>query len=169
MRDYVDEAVAEWATSNPALDVQPMEVVSRLLRAAGIIQEALDASLSDSDLSHKGDLDTLAALRRSGRPLTPSVLAAMTRLTSGGMTNRLDRLEHAGLVARHPDAHDRRSVTVSLTRNGMAQIDAAFATSLELQAELIAGLTATEQASLAKRLRKLLLALGDEPVESGNG
>lgn len=169
MHDYVDEVVADWAAAKPGLDVAPLEVVSRLLRAANIIQEKLDGALRDTVLSHKGDLDTLAALRRSGRPLTPSVLATMTRLTSGGMTNRLDRLEQAGLVERNPDAHDRRSVTISLTADGASAVDAAFAASVQQQGELISGLTAGDQAALARQLRKLLVSLGDEPVDTATG
>ncbi|NND02380.1 MAG: MarR family transcriptional regulator [Acidimicrobiia bacterium] len=167
MNDYVDELVESWQAIYPELDTTPLAAITRVLRAATAIQIQLDAVVSaEPELSHKGDLDTLTALRRAGTgaALSPTVLAQAGQMTSGGMTNRLDRLETAGLIVRRPNPQDRRSVLVSLTSSGEATADHAFAASLEAQRGLLDRLSAAEQRTIAKALRPLLTALGDEPV-----
>lgn len=167
MNDYVDELIRSWAAVRPDIDTTPLEAISRILRAAQIIQIQLDAVIgSQPELSHKGDLDTLTALRRtaSNEPLSPTMLAQVGQMSSGGMTNRLDRLEAAGLIARQPDPVDRRGVLVTLTGAGNALADEAFAASIEAQRKLLESLSAQQQRALAKALRPLLLSLGDEPV-----
>ena len=162
MADYVTQVVDEWAEVRPDLDTSPIEVVLRLLRAAHVVQHQLDAVASASPaLSHKGDLDTLTALRRAGGSASPGELAAVVQLTSGGMTNRLDRLETAGLVRRTPAEHDRRASVVSLTAEGRRLADAVFEASLEAQHRLVGTLSADERAQLASALERLLIGLGD--------
>lgn len=165
MNDYVDELVSSWRAARPDLDTAPLAVISRILRAAQAIQVLLDSLIgAEAELSHKGDLDTLTALRRAGQPLSPSTLAQVGQLTSGGTTNRLDRLEAAGMVAREPDPRDRRGVLVSLTADGERLADEAFARSLEAQRELLAPLPAAERRAIARGLRTLLVSLGDGPL-----
>ena len=167
MSDYVDEVMSSWRAARSDLDTAPIAAISRILRSAQLIQLRLDALIgADVGLSHKGDLDTLTALRRagSGNWLSPTTLAQVGQLTSGGMTNRLDRLESAGLIAREAHPDDRRAVLVSLTPAGEKLADDAFAVSLAAQQQLLAPLSATEQAQLAATLKKLLIALDDLPL-----
>ena len=168
MPDYVEDVTSDLTDLHPDLDVSPIGVVARILRAAQVIQNRLDAVVANDDLSHKGDLDTLTALRRSesGR-LKPSALAQMLQMTSGGMTNRLDRLEKAGLVAREPDPSDRRAVNVVISEAGRALADQVFADSVAAQEEIVSSLTAEERTALAGHLRTLLISLDDTPVEAG--
>ncbi len=147
----------------PDLDTSPLEVTLRLQRAGQLVQQRLDAVAgSEPSLSHKGDLDTLTALRRSDGTASPSELAAVLRLTSGGMTNRLDRLEAAGLIRRAVADTDRRAIVVSLTPEGARVADQAFTANLYEQRQLVTGLTPQERADLAALLSKLLVDLGDE-------
>jgi len=104
------------------------------------------------------EFDVLAALRRAGAPyvLSPGRLLAQTLVTSGTMTNRIDRLASKRLVERRPDPHDRRGVRVHLTPAGRKRVDAAMADLIAGERELLAGLGAGEQAQLAGLLRQLL-------------
>ena len=105
-----------------------------------------------------GEFDVLAALRRAGDPhvMTPTALSRLLMLSPAGMTNRIDRLEAAGLVERRLDPDDRRSSLVVLTEEGRALVDAAVTDHVANEADLLSGLTATEQRSLDQLLRKLL-------------
>lgn len=167
MNDYVDELIASWRAVRPDMDTAPIAVISRILRAAQVIQLRLDSLIGAAGgLSHKGDLDTLTALRRagSGRSLSPTTLAQVGQMTSGGMTNRLDRLESAGLIAREPHPEDRRGVRVSLTAEGEKLADETFALSLDAQRALLHPLSSAEQGATARTLHRLLVSLGDLPV-----
>lgn len=170
MADYVDEVLASWQSVRPDLDTGPLAVAMRLQRAAQAMQTRLDA-LADASgpISHKGDLDTLTALRRAGpgSDLTPSELAQAGQLTSGGMTNRLDRLEANQLIRRSPDPNDRRGVLVRLTPRGAAVADAGFEQALEAQRTLLEPLSNTDQQRLARALSRLLVAMGDAPIGLG--
>jgi DNA-binding MarR family transcriptional regulator len=103
----------------------------------------------------------LATLRRAGPPfqLNPSELAKAMMLSSGAMTNRLDRLEEQGLVARLPDPSDRRGTIVALTDEGRARIDAAVESHVRNEERLLSALSAKEQDQLDAILKKLLAAL----------
>jgi DNA-binding MarR family transcriptional regulator len=93
-----------------------------------------------------GEFDVLATLRRNGKPytLTPSVLLSSMMLTSGAMTNRLDKLESKDLIARVHSTEDRRSVSVGLTKKGLAIIDEAIEVHVKIQHKLVANLSDTE-------------------------
>ena len=153
----VDEIAAAWSRVRPELDVAPLHVLSRISRLArrltAIRQEAFSAHGLDV-----WEFDVLAALRRRGEPyeLTPGQLAAQTFVTSGTMTNRLDRLGARGLVERHPSPTDRRGVVVRLAEQGRVLVDAAFSDLLAAERELVGVLPAEDQAGLADQLRVLL-------------
>lgn len=100
-RDGVDGIVAAWRRERPDLDVAPLEVLSRVSRLSRHLDIARRAAFERFDLE-AGEFDVLTALRRCGPPysLSPSRLASETLVTSGTMTNRLDRLERDGLVQR---------------------------------------------------------------------
>jgi DNA-binding MarR family transcriptional regulator len=139
-----------------------MGLVGRIQRAAAALRPRLDDTHGLSGLAGES-FDVLASLRRSGRPyqLSPTQLYREMMLTSGAMTNRIDRLEEAGLVLRRPDPQDRRGTLVRLTAKGKALIDAASIQHVANEERLLAALSAREQLQLGELLRKLLLSLGD--------
>lgn len=161
--DEVDRIVRAWQRERPDLDPLPLHVLSRVSRLARHLERARREAFSGGDLEG-WEFDVLSALRRAGRPyeLSPGALVQLTLSTSGTMTNRIDRLERRGLVARRPDPSDRRSVKVSLTPAGGAAVDAAMAALLERESALLANLDDDERASLAGLLRRVLHPL-DSP------
>jgi DNA-binding MarR family transcriptional regulator len=158
MQDEVDRLVAAWARERPDLDVRPLEVLSRLTRLARHLDRARRTAFAAHGLE-TWEFDVLAALRRAGKPyvLSPGQLISQTMVTSGTMTNRVDRLENAGLVQRLPDPQDRRGVHVRLTPRGKERVDEALADLLERERELLQGLGKAERETLSTLLRRLVL------------
>ncbi|GAB3566347.1 MarR family winged helix-turn-helix transcriptional regulator [Spelaeicoccus albus] len=156
MADEVDRIVEAWRRERPDLDVEPMEVLSRVTRLA----RQLDLARRSTFLAHGLEVwafDVLSALRRSGEPyrLSPSQLLTQTLVTSGTMTNRIDRLAGLGLVERHPDPRDRRGVLVQLTDTGRQRVDNALRELLEIERQLLVALSGDDQKLLAGLLRDL--------------
>jgi DNA-binding MarR family transcriptional regulator len=164
LRDEVDDLVARWRAERPDLDVAPMQVMSRLSRLARHLDRARRAAFAAHDLEPWG-FDVLSALRRQGPPyqLSPGALLHATLVTSGTMTNRIDRLAAAGLVRRHRDPQDKRGVLVALTDRGKSAADAALAALLTRERELLTGLDPGQQAELAGLLRLLLAPFDAQP------
>ncbi|QQD76382.1 MarR family transcriptional regulator [Curtobacterium sp. YC1] len=162
MPDAVDRVLAQWAKERPDLDVSPMAVIGRISRAEAILDRRIAAVLADHDLL-PGEFDLLAALRRAGSPhrLTVGEVLASTMVTSGAITNRLNRLVAKGLVSRETDPADRRSVIVTLTPQGLATVNDALVSHVENERHLIAPLSEDEQAQMVILLRKFLGGLGD--------
>jgi DNA-binding MarR family transcriptional regulator len=154
--DEVDEIIAAWQRERPDLDVSPLQVLSRVSRIARQLDLGRRSAFREQALE-PWEFDVLSALRRSGPPyqLSPGRLLTETLVTSGTMTNRIDRLQSQGLVGRAPDANDRRGVVVTLTPAGLARVDEAMAALLEREEQLLAGLTATDRTQLADLLRTL--------------
>jgi DNA-binding MarR family transcriptional regulator len=165
--DEVDEIVGAWHRERPDLDVEPLQVLSRLDRLAGVLNERRATIFARHDL-RRHEFDVLAALRRAGAPfeLTAGELATRTYVTSGTMTSRLDGLTERGLVTRAPDRDDRRLVRVALTRAGRVLVDAAFEALLETERELLTPLGSDARAVLARQLRELLATATTERVPS---
>jgi DNA-binding MarR family transcriptional regulator len=159
-RDLVDEILDQWKRERPDLDCKPMAVFGRLNHLDRVSNAAIEARLGEHGLS-RGEFDVLATLRRGGEPYTlaPTALARWMMLSSAAMTNRVDRLEAAGLVERRPDPGDRRGVLVALTPDGKRVVDAAVADHVENERRLLEPLTAEEQQTFIALLRKLLLGL----------
>jgi DNA-binding MarR family transcriptional regulator len=157
MPDEVDRLVAAWARERPDLDVRPLEVLSRVTRLARHLDRARRTAFAAHGLE-VWEFDVLAALRRAGRPyaLSPGRLLEQTMVTSGTMTNRVDRLESRGLVQRLPDPADRRGVRVRLTPRGKDRVDAALSDLLERERSLLAGLSPQHQQELSALLRELV-------------
>jgi DNA-binding MarR family transcriptional regulator len=157
LRDEVDDLVAAWRAQRPDLDVEPMQVLSRISRLARHLDIARRGAFADHGLE-TWEFDVLSALRRQGPPfqLTPGALLRATLVTSGTMTNRIDRLAAAGLVRREPDPRDKRGVLVTLTEQGVARADAALADLLRRERALLAGLDHGERQHLADLMRILL-------------
>ena len=157
LRDEVDDLVVAWQAERPDLDVQPLQVLSRVSRLARHLDRARRTAFAGHGLE-TWEFDVLSALRRQGSPyqLSPGALLRATLVTSGTMTNRIDRLAAAGLVLRQPDPQDKRGVLVTLTAEGRARVDAALADLLGREEALLARLDRGERELLAGLLRTLL-------------
>jgi DNA-binding MarR family transcriptional regulator len=162
--DEVDRLVREWRVQRPDLDVRPLEVLSRIWRLARHLDRARAAAFAGPGLE-PWEFDVLSALRREGPPhqLSPGRLLQDTMVTSGTMTNRIDRLEAAGLVRRRPDPQDKRGVLVSLTSEGRERADAALDALLNREQALLTGLDGEQRQSLANLLRILLARFDAAP------
>src|ERR1700729_2037491 len=150
LRDEVDELVAQWGAERPDLDVEPLQVLSRVSRLARHLDRARTAAFAAHGLQ-AWEFDVLSALRRQGPPyqLSPGALLRATLVTSGTMTNRIDRLAGAGLVRRPPDPLDKRGVLVTLTERGRTVADAALADLLQRERKLLTGLDPAQRRELA--------------------
>jgi DNA-binding MarR family transcriptional regulator len=157
LRDEVDDLVAAWRAQRPDLHVEPLEVLSRISRLARHLDIARRGAFADHGLE-SWEFDVLSALRRQGPPfqLTPGGLLRATLVTSGTMTNRIDRLAEADLVRREPDPRDKRGVLVTLTDRGLARVDAALEDLLGREEALLAVLDGGERQQLADLMRILL-------------
>jgi DNA-binding MarR family transcriptional regulator len=158
--DEVDLLVQAWRRERTDLDLAPVEVFSRISR----LSRLLDRARRDAFTAHAiepWEFDVLAALRRAGRPyrLSPGQLLRETMVTSGTMTNRIDRLGERGLVERSPDPRDRRGVLVGLTTAGKKAVDGAFESLLASERDLLAELSAAERRDLAGLLKRLMSPL----------
>lgn len=156
--DRAAQAIEQWNRERPDLDVSSMLLLGRLGEAALVIaRERLNPLFADYGLQ-PGEFDVLATLRRSGAPyaLTPTALYDAAMMSSGGMTNRIDRLQQAGWVERRPNPDDGRGTLVALTKPGFALIDKAVSAHVENQRAVLSVLTEAEQRQLAKLLAKLI-------------
>ncbi len=155
--DAIDRVVEQWFKEKPELDTQPMAIMGRLMRIAKYMETRVAELHKRYDLK-MGEFDVLATLRRAGTPyrLTPSALIDSMMLTSGAMTNRLDKLEKKGLISREHSKEDRRSVTVELTSDGLTLIDNLILEHVEVQHDLIRGLSDEEKIQVNKALKILL-------------
>jgi DNA-binding MarR family transcriptional regulator len=159
MGDEVDEIVDAWRRERPDLNVEPLQILSRITRLADVLDERRAAAFVEHGLQ-RHEFDVLAALRRAGPPfeLTAGELGAATHVTSGTMTSRLDRLVGRRLVVRRADDADGRLVRVRLTSGGRRRVDAALAALLESERELLDDVPESRRERLAGALRDLLAA-----------
>jgi DNA-binding MarR family transcriptional regulator len=156
----------QWRRERPEIDAEGMALVPRVIRLAHLYDRDM-AEVSRSFGLKPGWLDVLSALRRLGSPyrMSASELARSVLLSSGGMTLRIDRMEEAGLLRRHPDPSDRRGVLVELTPRGRRVIDRAIDAHLALYEELVSGaLTKAEQRSFVELLRTQTVAFEEGRV-----
>jgi len=155
--DEVDRIVDAWRRERPDLDVAPLHILSRVLRLARHLDLTRGTTFAEHELEGWG-FEVLSALRRAGPPyqLSPGQLVAQTLVTSGTMTNRVDRLAARGLVGRGPDPNDRRGVKVTLTAAGRVLIDDAMADLLDRERILLNQLPPSERERLTELLRRLL-------------
>ena len=156
--DEVDRIVDAWERERPDLDFAPLQVLSRVGRLARHLERARRTAFSASDLE-LWEFDVLSALRRAGDPyqLSPKALLQQTLVSSGTMTNRIDRLVERELVERKADPNDGRGILVVMTGRGCDRVDSAIALLLQGESELLDGLSAVEQERLSGLLRKLSL------------
>ena len=157
--DEVDRIVAAWQVQRPDLDFSPLEVLSRVDRLSRLLDRARREAFKRSELE-PWEWDVLSALRRAGEPfqLSPKQLLQQTLVSSGTMTNRIDRLVGRRLVRRSADPDDGRSVLVTLTDDGRIRVDAAITRLVDAEAHLLAALGRGDRERMAALLRKLSLA-----------
>lgn len=158
--DEVDRIVAAWNRQRPDLDFAPLEVLSRVDRLSRLLDRARRDVFRRSDLE-PWEWDVLSALRRAGAPfqLSPKQLLQQTLVSSGTMTNRIDRLVGRRFVRREADPDDGRSVLVTLTDDGRVRVDAAITRLVDAEATLLSALARTDRERLASLLRKLSLSV----------
>jgi DNA-binding MarR family transcriptional regulator len=155
-KDAVDEILEQWSEERPELDTASLGVVIRVMSLNKVFAQQAAAALEPLDLE-LFEYDVLSALRRHGKPfsLPATKLANETALSSGAMTNRIDRLEARGLVSRRSDKKDRRSVVVSLTASGQRLIDDAIRLRLDAANGSLEGISKKERGNLSALLRKV--------------
>ena len=139
-----------------------MAEVGRLLYVARLIGGRLSAYAGEHGLQ-VGEADVLLTLRRSGEPyrLSPTALAEALLISTGAMTNRLDRLEARELVRREPHPGDRRSLEIALTPKGRELVDDVVVGHVDNERQMLSALSEREREQLTRILRKLLAHLGE--------
>ena len=164
--DAVDDILDQWSEERPELETDSLGVVIRITSLSRAFLRQATEALAPLDME-LFEYDVLSALRRQGRPfaLPATGLARETGLSSGAMSNRIDKLELRGLVTRKADQSDRRAVIVSLTSAGKLAIDDAIQIRLEAADESLQGLSTRERSELAKLLRKVRLTGTDDAEE----
>jgi DNA-binding MarR family transcriptional regulator len=166
VQDQVDKLLQQWAQERPELDCSRLSVVVRVLLLSKVFRRSAEKALAPLKLK-LWEYDVMSALRRQGPPfqLPATQLARASMLTSGAMTNRIDRLESRGLVVRVPDAADRRGVNVQLTEAGWRLTDAAIEARLTAANEQLEALTVQERRAVSDGLRKVFVTVRpDEPT-----
>ena len=165
--DSIAAFIADWQRERPDLDPWPLGIFGRTSRIYAHFLRRADTWLSPLGLGWE-TFSLIAALRRSGKPyeLNPSELQRQSLLTSGAMTNRIDRVEARGLVKRRPDIADRRGVIVRLTPAGRALADKAITVHFSQAAKILGALSTREREQLDQLLAKLLLSLEVAPTSS---
>lgn len=161
--DGVDVRRRQWARELPDADTRGMAILGRMRRITMQVRPGIEEIFARHGLD-SGEFDVLATLLRSGPPycLRPTELYRSLMISSGGLTDRLTRLKKAGLVERCPAPEDARSLLVALTAKGRDLTERAFREDMELEATILASLTAAEQRQLEGLLRKLARAVEDE-------
>lgn len=167
--DHVDRILQQWQHERPELDPLAMSIFGRLWRLSAIASKAVEHVHLQFGLTQP-EFDVLATLRRSGEPytLSPTALYTLLMLSSGAMTNRLDKLEARGLIYREPSPEDRRSMLVALTKAGLALINDTMTAHVANEQRLLHSLDHSQQQELANLLRTLLLAIGkdqNDPIQ----
>jgi DNA-binding MarR family transcriptional regulator len=163
MADLIDHICEQWSRERPDLDSTGFGIAGRLQVIGKRLGTRVEQALAPLGLSPWA-FDVLATLRRNGPPydMTPTELSRATILSSGAMTNRLDRLEKEGLVRRKPDPDDRRGCRIVLTDKGRKLADLGVAARFDDAADIAGKLSVAEQKRLESLLQKLLRELDEE-------
>lgn len=162
--DPVDEIVEQWTSERPGVDVSGMAIIGRITRLDKLIRPRLDAVFAQHDLE-SWEFDVLATLFRNGglHQLTPGQLLDSMMITSGAMTNRIDRLEQRGLVKRAKSPTDGRQVLVTLTKKGLKKVDAALIDHAANERRIVDALTPEQRDQLVDLLRRLHHGVAEQP------
>jgi DNA-binding MarR family transcriptional regulator len=162
--DVVDRITAQWNAIRPDIDSSPIEVIGRVSRLSRLIDRRLGENFARFELED-WMYDVLATLRRSGEPyeLHAGDLMRQSMVTTGAITNRIDRLEQRGLVERATST-DRRKVIVRLTKRGFDTVETVVESHMATEREILGALSQRQRNDLATLLRTVLLDLGDQPA-----
>lgn len=165
MTDAIDAVIDQWRQERPDVDIWPMSVLGRIVRLSRVLERENKKFLAEHSLE-PFEFDVLTTLRRSGEPyeLTASALLKAALVTSGAITNRIDRMEVKGLVERVRDHDDRRSVRVRLTPHGREVLDGIFSLQIANAERMLQPLDPEECEQLASALRILLESFGDTSI-----
>jgi DNA-binding MarR family transcriptional regulator len=166
MADAIDMVIGQWHRVRPDVDIWPMSVLGRIARLSRVLEKEYKTFLAEHGLE-PFEFDVLTTLRRSGEPyeLTASALLKASLVTSGAVTNRIDRMEIKGLVERVRDSGDRRSVRIRLTQHGREILDGIFSIHIANMERILQPLSQEECELLANALRILLESFGDTSLE----
>jgi DNA-binding MarR family transcriptional regulator len=157
--DAVDGKLQTWARELPDLDLATEGIVARIQHLEKRLKRSMEETLAEFRLNY-GEWVVLGALRSAGPPYRRSAgaLARVLDLTSGAMTNRLDRMEAAGLVRRVPDPDDRRGVQIEITEAGRSLWEDAVGVQAQKEQLVASALSAKEKQQLNQLLRRIVLA-----------
>jgi DNA-binding MarR family transcriptional regulator len=166
MADAIDAVVDQWHRELPNVDIWPMSILGRIVRLSRVLEKEYRKFFAEHGLE-PFEFDVLTTLRRSGEPyeLTANALLKAALVTSGAITNRIDRMEVKGLVERVRDLDDRRSVRVRLTPHGREVLDGIFSLHIKNAERMLQALDAEQCEQLASGLRMLLESFGDTSLE----
>ena len=155
-QDFVEQLLSEWRKERPDIDPWPIGVLAGMLRLSGRIVRQSEAWLEPLGLTWEA-FSLIVTLRRAGQPheLRPKDILRQSLLSSGTVTNRVDRVEQMGLVERRADPEDRRGVVIRLTSTGRRLADRAIALHVAALADILSGLTPVERNQLLGLLGKL--------------
>lgn len=168
--DAVDRITEQWRQLRPDLDTSAIEIIGRLSRLSRLIDRELDVNFAAHGIE-SWMYDVLATLYRTGPPheLTPGDLVRQSMVTTGAITNRIDRLVDRGLVRRERSERDRRSVVVGLTEAGRTLVEQVAPDHLATEERILGALTEAQRPQLVRLLRSLTLELGDVDNEGRSG
>ncbi len=157
LRDFVDSLEEEWKAQVPQLQTEPISVVARLVRMSYYVERRVAINLARYDLN-RGEFEVLAVLTRNPEEnITPKILQTKILITSGGLSNRIRKLEEKGLLVRLPDPNDRRGVILKATEKGKEITLQAVTSHVEVERQIASGLSPEEQRELASLLKRLIL------------
>lgn len=166
--DHIEERRRQWAKELPEVDTLGMAILGRARWITLFARPPIEAVFAGHGLD-TGEFDVLATLLRNGLPyrLRPTELFKSLMISSGGLTDRLARLEMAGLISRPSSNSDGRSLPVQLTEAGRRRAEAAFREDMRVEAKLLSGLTGEERRLLAGLLAKLAVSLLETEKTAG--
>ncbi len=166
-KDHVEQRRDQWRRELPDVDTSGMAILGRARWIALRVRPRIEA-VFDRHSIDTGEFDVLSTLLRSGPPfcLRPTELYTSLMISSGGLTDRLNRLTKAGLVLREPSPDDARSLLVKLTPKGLQSAQSAFREDMATERALLRGLSVAEQDQLAALLSKLALSLTEHDEQS---
>jgi DNA-binding MarR family transcriptional regulator len=151
---HVRLALAAW----PQIDPEVEAIVTGIARACRCLDSSARATLARFGLT-KEEYKVICALRDGTR--SHGSICDDLGVSTGAMTNRLDKLERCGLLRRRADPSDRRGVLLELTDDGRSTLDRYVFAGSERERDLLGGLTAGDKQHLARLLQKLLVSLAD--------
>jgi DNA-binding MarR family transcriptional regulator len=155
--DSVAHLLRDWSRERPDLDTWPIAIFARILRLSARLQQMSADWLTAEGLTWEA-FSLIVTLRRQGAPheLRPTDMMRESLLTSGAVTNRIDRVVALGLVERRPDPADRRGVVVCLTPAGIARADSAIRAHADHLAHVLADLPTEDRDALSTLLARAL-------------